>query len=103
MDTFLLTSKFEGLPNVVIEAQSQGIPVITTLAGGSGEAIDLDISGFLVEKRNSKDLAKKIIFSLTNTAWRKKACLRATEFSKSRFGFERMIDETVAVYERAGS
>ena len=29
-DLFILTSKFEGLPNVLIEAQSKSIPIISS-------------------------------------------------------------------------
>jgi len=32
-DVVLLTSIAEGLPNVVLEAQALGIPVVTTIAG----------------------------------------------------------------------
>jgi glycosyltransferase involved in cell wall biosynthesis len=38
IDVLLHTSAFEGLPNAVIEAQSMGVPVVATRAGGTEEA-----------------------------------------------------------------
>jgi len=38
--TFLLTSKAEGTPNVLLETQHLGCPPVTTAAGGAGDAID---------------------------------------------------------------
>jgi glycosyltransferase involved in cell wall biosynthesis len=35
MDVFMLTSKVEGLPNSLVEAQLAGVPVITTDVGGA--------------------------------------------------------------------
>ena len=37
MDAMILMSQYEGLPNVLIEAQSLGIPIVFTPAGGSAE------------------------------------------------------------------
>jgi asparagine synthase (glutamine-hydrolysing) len=44
---FLLTSRFEGMPNVVLEAQSVGIPVVATSAGATAELIEDGVSGFV--------------------------------------------------------
>lgn len=99
MDLFLLTSRFEGLPNVVIEAQSQGVPVVTTRAGGSGEAILSGETGWLVETRNSSDLAAKALHILNNPQWAENARLNAPQFAKERFGYDRMIQETTELYD----
>lgn len=100
MDAFLLTSKFEGLPNVIIEAQSQGVPVVTTRAGGSGEAILPEKTGWVVDERTSEKLAEMVCKILTDDIWRAEAAALAPEFAQSRFGFDRMIDETLAIYDR---
>src|SRR5262249_18032806 len=39
MDTLLLLSEHEGLPNALIEAQLAGVPVITSPAGGAPETL----------------------------------------------------------------
>ncbi len=38
----------EGLPNAVLEAASSGVPVITTLATGSRDAVVPEVTGLLV-------------------------------------------------------
>ena len=46
----LLASKSEGLPMCVIEAQSMGIPVLSTDVGGVSEIITNGVNGFLLER-----------------------------------------------------
>ena len=48
MDVLLMTSRFEGLPNVLIEAQSMGTAVVSTPAGGAEECFVLEETGKLV-------------------------------------------------------
>jgi colanic acid/amylovoran biosynthesis glycosyltransferase len=46
-DIFLLTSVYEGIPNVVLEAMAMELPVVTTKSGGVDEVIDNGIDGFI--------------------------------------------------------
>ncbi len=69
MDVFLLLSRFEGLPNVLIEAQYMGVRVVTTPAGGAPECLIEGTTGHVLEccekpcldniVRCAKDLAEK--------------------------------------------
>ncbi|NDV27481.1 glycosyltransferase family 4 protein [Desulfovibrio sp. JC010] len=56
-DIFVLPSRDEGLPNVLLEAAASGLPVLTTRAGGCPDAIRDRETGLLVEPDNSKELA----------------------------------------------
>jgi colanic acid/amylovoran biosynthesis glycosyltransferase len=52
-DLFLLASLSEGIANVVIEAMSCGLPVVSTDCGGMQEAITDGVEGFLVPARDA--------------------------------------------------
>ena len=47
-DVFLLTSRVEGLPNVIIEAQYYGIAVVTADVGGAKEALTDGVAGISI-------------------------------------------------------
>jgi glycosyltransferase involved in cell wall biosynthesis len=98
MRVFLLTSREEGLPNVAIEAQAQGVPVVTTAAGGAPEALDHGKSGFVVDAADPESLAKSVLRALDDRAWAGAARDRARAFVAARFGVERMLDETLRLY-----
>ncbi|MCC7048063.1 MAG: glycosyltransferase [Alphaproteobacteria bacterium] len=98
MQVFLLTSREEGLPNVVIEAQAQGVPVVTTHAGGAPEAIDDGRSGFAVASRDAEFLAQAVLRALEDCDWAMAAAKRARECAAERFGMELMVNRTLRLY-----
>ncbi|MCB9920397.1 MAG: glycosyltransferase family 4 protein [Planctomycetes bacterium] len=48
-DVLLLTSQWEGLPNILLEAMSAGLPVLSSRVGGVAELIEHGVTGFLVD------------------------------------------------------
>jgi len=60
-DIFLYTSKFDGMPNVLLEALSLGLPVVASDTGGINEIIKDGKTGFLVKDiYNPKEYLEKI-------------------------------------------
>lgn len=56
MDASVLLSRYEGLPNVLIEAQLLGVPVISTPAGGAEECFVEDETGHLLSCVDHPDM-----------------------------------------------
>ncbi|MFX0141379.1 MAG: glycosyltransferase family 4 protein [Candidatus Hodarchaeota archaeon] len=65
-DVFLLTSVYEGLPTVVLEAMACGVPVIASNKGGTSHVIEHGKDGFLTEFGNVMDTARFITNLLRN-------------------------------------
>lgn len=59
-DLFVLPSYREGLPNVLIEAGSFGIPLIATNINGCNEIIQNGVNGLLCEKKDTRSLRDAI-------------------------------------------
>jgi glycosyltransferase involved in cell wall biosynthesis len=99
MDLFLLTSSIEGLPNVVIEAQGFGVPVISTDVGGAKEVIIPGLTGHVVENDQVEVLAAKVIESLEHEKWLMNASKMALQHAHTNFSVEGMYDRLLKLYD----
>ena len=99
MDLFLMTSKTEGLPNVLIEAQGFGVPVISTNAGGAGETFIEGETGFLINNSEAKDIAEKILDVLHDGKWLEMASAKSFENARAIFDKDSMFNNLSNMYD----
>ena len=53
----LLTSRHEGMPNILMEAQLAGVPVVATRVGGDPDCVTDGITGLLLPESDPDGLA----------------------------------------------
>ena len=97
-DAMLLCSRVEGLPNVLIEAQAFGCPVVASDAGGTKETMIPDETGFLCPVGDVAGLSDAILRLLIDSELRARMSARAKSFARERFPIERMVRETHRLY-----
>jgi glycosyltransferase involved in cell wall biosynthesis len=56
-DAYVMSSAWEGLPMVLLEAAASALPIVTTAVGGNNEIVSEGLNGFLVPAINSGALA----------------------------------------------
>jgi glycosyltransferase involved in cell wall biosynthesis len=98
MDVVLLTSRHEGLPNVLLEAQSLGVPVVAPDVGGVGETILSGRTGWAVREADAASLAERLLFCLRERAWAEKARAAGPAFVRERFGIQPMLRRMLEIY-----
>ena len=99
MDLFLLTSFGEGLPNVLLEAQWAGTPVVATDVGGAKEAIEPGVTGWVIDTNEPQDLAGRVKWLHDNPAVLQAARIKGPQWVRQQFGITRMVEETIRVYD----
>jgi len=97
---FVLSSRSEGFPRSVLEAMRAGLPVVASAVGGIPEAVTDGIEGLLVPRGDPRALAAALSELLADGNRRSQMGLRARLTYEERFRFERLADETEAVYAR---
>lgn len=96
-DVFVLPSIKEGFPYVLLEAMTAGLPIVSSLVGGTPEIIKNGEDGFLILSKNPKILAERIADILDNPELAEKLSRNAREKVRE-FGVEKMVEETEKVY-----
>ncbi|MBC7985635.1 MAG: glycosyltransferase [Sphingomonadaceae bacterium] len=101
MHLFWLTSRTEGLPTAIIEAQMAGVPVLAFDVGGVSETMADGVTGRLIAADDMPGLIEATVSSLAAPRWRSDASREATAFARERFSRDRFFDALDRVYRRA--
>lgn len=98
-DVAFLTSRIEGTPNVLLEAQWLGVPVVAARVGGVGDAVQHGHTGILADRPDVDSLTEALRVLLVDEALRRRCAAAGPLFVEQRFGLSRMVDETVQSYD----
>lgn len=101
MSTLLMLSRHEGLPNIAIEAQLAGVPIVATPAGGLAETIRPGGTGELLssaETIDRREVVDKLLLIAGDGARLRRMSHAAKVWAAERFSIERMIVKTVEVF-----
>jgi glycosyltransferase involved in cell wall biosynthesis len=93
----LLTSDYEGASFTVLEAMAAGVPVVATRVGGVEEA--LDGAGVVVEPGDAAAVAAGLERVLGDPVAAERLGEAGRRRARARFTSERMVAETVTLYE----
>lgn len=83
-DIFLLSSDYEGMPNVVMEAMSAGVPCVCTKVNGVDSLIEHGVNGFITDHR-ANSLADEVLRLVEDKKLRGKVGRAAAESVRVSF------------------
>lgn len=95
-DVGVLTSRFEGLSNSLMEFMLAGIPVVATNVGGNPELVDDGVTGLLVEPGNSQALYSKLSLLLSSPD----KCLNMGDRAREKILKEFSVDSMMANWDK---
>jgi glycosyltransferase involved in cell wall biosynthesis len=96
----VLTSKYEGFGNVLIEAMASGAPVVATASFGTRDIVEHERTGLLVDRHEPGEVADALERVLSDRAFQ----ARLTEAGRLRareFAIERVATRFAAALDRA--
>lgn len=100
MDVVVHTSLREGLARVLPQASAVGKPVVTFALDGAPEAIEDQVSGYLVPALDTGQLADRVVELLRDPERRTAFGEAGRAYAVENFNVERMVTKIDAVYER---
>lgn len=99
MDVICLTSKNEGTPVSLIEAQACNVPVISTDVGGVKDIVLQNETGFIVTKDAKLEYTEKLLELIENDSLRKSMSVKGWEFVKERFHYSTLVKNVEGLYK----
>jgi glycosyltransferase involved in cell wall biosynthesis len=98
-DVLALTSESEGHPLVVLEAMARGLPIVATAVGGISDTVQHGVNGFITPVRGVQEIATALEILVSDPELRGRMGRASLTMSRS-FSADRMVDQTVALYEQ---
>lgn len=95
---FVLTSEREGFPNVLLEAMSASLPIVTTPAGEASTLVQDGKNGFLSAFDDHEALAGRLLELARSPALRGKMGRNGRQIAEERFSYSSLAGNLVNIY-----
>lgn len=99
LDIFVLTSLWEGLPRVYLEALASGVPVVGTRVDGAPEVILDGVTGYLAEPGDVQGLAGRVLYLLAHPEEAGRMARNGRELPQE-FDIHEMVRQLEREYDR---
>lgn len=99
MDVMVLPTWREGFPNVVLEAAASGVPVVTTLATGSRDAVVPELTGLLIPPGYPVAIRESVLQLLSNPDRRSRMGRAARAWVLEHYTNKHVLTRTAAYYK----
>jgi glycosyltransferase involved in cell wall biosynthesis len=94
----VLSSHWEGMPNVILEAMAAGLPAVATRVEGTSELITEGQTGLLVPPKSPTEIAVALEKLLTDSAVAKRWGQAGQEKVRTEFSWEKMVGRYDQLY-----
>ena len=99
LDAFAISSRSEGLPNVLLESLACGVPVVSTTVGGIPRVVLDENDALLVEPDDVNSLTLALARVLSNPSLAQQLGERGRETARSRYSFSTRMRKIAAIYD----
>ncbi|MBP7569189.1 MAG: glycosyltransferase [Acidobacteria bacterium] len=100
-DLTVLPSRFEGIPNVVLESMACGVPVVVTDVSDNARIVPDGRVGFVVPAGDRAALVARIQLLLDAPTRRREMAAEARRWAAAEFSVERLAERTAQIYREA--
>lgn len=101
LDVLVLSSRREGLPNVVLEAMSLEVPIVAAAVGGVADLVETGKTGVLCSSESAEDLAEAMVWIFTHGAESSLLARTARDLVEREYSFRKRMQCVAAIYDRA--
>lgn len=99
-DLFVTATRWEGMPNTVLEGMACGLPVVATRAPGLDELVKDGCNGYLVDINDPAALADRLLELIDNPYERRRMGKESRKIAEQEFDWEYIAKQYVQIYER---
>lgn len=100
-DGYVMSSAWEGMPMVLLEAAAAGLPIVATTVGGNHEVVSDEESGFLVPPGDPDALSSAMLRLMgLSEAQRRSMGEQGRERVRTHYGLSRVVDRWEGLYHQ---